>query len=328
LLRRYYNDDAVKQEKRPLADIFIGSAVGTLVGDAFGAAVEGWSPGAIKKRYGMLTEPLAGRYTDDTQMMIGLMEALLEDSNFSPEVAAEKFLINFDPTRGYGGRIFGVMDRISKGIPVAEVGTDSWGNGAAMRIAPVGFFFYDDRERLVEASIKSARITHTHPIGVLGAITQAAAVAGAAQAAREGREIVTDDFVDEVLGYLDGVDAGEAHPLYVRELSRLKGIAPGGIEKGIELIVSLFPRDVSAIGAVPASIGAFLLAKNFSDAIIIAVNAGGDCDTTGAMAGAIAGAYWGKDALPASWLAVMENEGKGLDYVINTAHRLVELKGE
>ena len=291
------------------------------MGDAFGAVVEGWGPKTIEGRYGLITGPLNGRYTDDTEMMTGIMEAILEDPDFSQQTLAEIFAENFDRTRGYGGRISGVMKRIRKKVPASRVGTDSWGNGAAMRVAPIGFFYYDDPEKLKEMAIRSAEITHKHPDGVAGAIAQAMAVGIAAKSALEGKKLNTDSFVDEIAESVEEVSPG-----FVTEIKKLMGIKPSSIDKSLKFLVSNFTRNVSAIGAVPAALGAFLLSEKFEDAIIIAVNAGGDTDTTGAMAGAIAGAYWGGSAIPGKWLDKMEDGKKGMSYIRDTAKRLSELK--
>lgn len=304
-----------------VSDLFIGSSLGTLVGDAFGASVEGWHPSDIRERYGLLEKPINGRYTDDTQMMIGIMEAIQSNPRPTQQGIADRFLENFDPMRGYGGRIFGVMRKIEAGIKADEVGTDSWGNGAAMRIAPIGYFFYDDRKKLVEYAVKSAEITHKHPMGVAGAVAQAAAVALAVDAATKGEEIDAGRYVDDIIATIEGISSE-----FSSALSYLKGISTSGVEEAIDLLISNFTRDVSAIGAVPAAISAFLLSKNFADAVIIAVNAGGDADTTGAMAGAVAGAYYGADDIPGDWLEAMENGKKGVAYIKDLAIKLSEMK--
>ena len=304
-----------------LRDIFVGSSLGTLVGDAFGASVEGWHPSLIRERYGLLERPLNGRYTDDTQMMIGIMEAIQSNPRPTQQEIADRFLDNFDPTRGYGGRIFGVMKRIEAGVGAADAGTDSWGNGAAMRIAPIGCFFYDDREMLLENAVRSAEITHKHPIGVAGAVAQAAAVALAVEAAAEDKEIDAEGYVDEIAAMIDVISKE-----FSTALAPIKGLSASGIEEAIDILISNFTRDVSAIGAVPAAIAAFLLSNCFADAVIIAVNAGGDTDTTGAMAGAIAGAYYGAGDIPLNWLHMMEEGEKGVTYVRDLAIKLTEMK--
>jgi poly(ADP-ribose) glycohydrolase ARH3 len=142
-----------KDQLNTLKDHFLGSALGTFVGDAMGREVEGWSWEQIRARHGILRGIGEGFYTDDTEMMIGLMESLREDPGFDPSITAQCFLANFHPYRGYGARIYGIMDQLSQGASWDEVGTDSWGNGGAMRIAPIGFFFYDELERLLEAAL-------------------------------------------------------------------------------------------------------------------------------------------------------------------------------
>ena len=186
--------------KAQLADRFLGSALGTFVGDAMGEPVEGWPHKAIHGRFGLLDTMLRGeaRYTDDTQMMIGILETLVEKGTFDPAVCALRFEENFDLSRGYGRRIFGVMERIRQGIPWNEVGTDSFGNGGAMRIAPIGCFYYSDLKAVEENAILSARITHNHPEGLAGAVAQATAVALALQHGLSNDPVEAENFVDTI----------------------------------------------------------------------------------------------------------------------------------
>ncbi len=307
--------------KLELRDIFVGSSLGTFVGDAFGAVVEGWHPKLIKEKYGLMKKPMNGRYTDDTQMMIGIMEAIYLDPELTQQNIADRFLENFDSLRGYGGRIIGVMNKIERGISADKVGTDSWGNGAAMRVAPIGYYFYDNQSELINHSVKSAEITHKHPLGVSGAVAQATAVALAAGAAIKGEEIDITGYVDEIVETVSGISQE-----FSSMLSPLKGFVSTDIEGAIDILISNFTRDVSAVGAVPAAISAFLLSNNFADAVIIAVNAGGDADTTGAMAGAIAGAYYGVDGIPKDWLEILEEGKKGATYINDLAVKLSEMK--
>ena len=307
--------------KLELRDIFVGSSLGTFVGDAFGAVVEVWHPKLIREKYGLMKKPINGRYTDDTQMMIGIMEAIHLDPELTQQNIADRFLENFDPLRGYGGRIFGVMNKIEKGISADKVGTDSWGNGAAMRVAPIGYYFYDNQSKLMDFAIKSAEITHKHPLGVAGAVAQATAVALAAGAAINGEEIDINRYVDKIIETITGISQE-----FSSMLASLKEFSTTGVEGAIDILISNFTRDVSAIGAVPAAISAFLLSNNFADAVIIAVNAGGDADTTGAMAGAIAGAYYGVDGIPKDWLEMLEDGKKGATYINDLAVKLSEMK--
>jgi ADP-ribosylglycohydrolase len=305
-----------------LIDRFKGSALGTFVGDAMGRKVEGWSWEQIRDRYGILSRIGEGIYSDDTEMMIGIMEALQKDPCFDPALAAQQFLANFHPVRNYGARIYGIMDQLRQGVSWEQVATDSWGNGGAMRIAPIGFFFYDDAALLREKALLCTRITHRHPQALAGAVAQAMAVGMAARKGITGEVFDRRLFLEEIVQGVEGLDSTMAVEIaHIREL-----VTGRGLEAGIEGIVRTFSRDVSALGAVPAAIASFLVNDDFPATVVTAVNGGGDTDTIGAMAGAIAGAYYGYTAIPAAWLDPLENGAKGRDYVAARAEELAHIK--
>ena len=191
-----------------------------------------------------------------------------------------------------------------------------------MRIAPVGFFFYDQREKLWETVILCTQITHRHPEGLAGALAQAMTVGIATQKGVQGETLDPRVLLEEITQGVQGVDGGMA-----AELGRIAEMEQGGdLKAKIERIVAIFPRDVSAIGAVPAAIAAFMLNDNFRDTVLTAVNCGGDTDTIGAMAGAIAGAYYGFSSIPSVWSESLENGEKGRDYVASLAEELARNK--
>jgi len=296
--------------------------MGTFVGDALGRPVEGWSSRMIQTVHGLLVEMGQGTYTDDTEMMIGIMESLVERPRFDPAHTGGKFLANFNPHRGYGGRIYGVMDELRCGTAWNKAGTDSWGNGGAMRIAPIGFFFYDAPGRLEEAARNCTLITHRHALGVAGALAQARAVGLATLKGIRGEALEASEFVDIVLETVTPVSEEMAGALRM-----VKGITRGReLKETIGRIVSCFGCDVSALGAVPPALACFLLTRSFRESVVVAVNCGGDTDTIGAMAGAIAGAYYGYSQIPSEWLDPLENGPKGRDYVLSLAERLAEIK--
>jgi poly(ADP-ribose) glycohydrolase ARH3 len=308
--------------KEPLLDKFLGSALGTFLGDALGEPLEGWSHRAIYGRFGLLDSMLAdeGRYTDDTQMMIGLLETLLEKGAFDPAVCARKFQENFDPTRGYGRRIFGVMERIRQGLSWDQVGTDSFGNGGAMRVAPIGCFYYHDLEAINANALLSARITHNHPEGLAGAVAQATAVGLALQYSLSHEPIAPEKFLDTITAQVRGIDQG-----FAESMEGIKSVPRASVLEVIQAIAARYKLSLRAIESVPAAIGAFLLTDSFKDAVVLAVNLGGDTDTIGAMAGAIAGAYYGYAQIPEEWLGSVENGVKGRDYVVHCVKEIVSL---
>jgi poly(ADP-ribose) glycohydrolase ARH3 len=313
-------------DKAPLTNRFLGSALGTFVGDALGEPVEGWPHKAIYSRFGLLDTMLReeARYTDDTQMMIGILETLMEKGRFDPAVCAVRFQENFDPSRGYGRRIFGVMERISRGIPWDEVGTDSFGNGGAMRIAPIGCFYYSDLQAVQENAIMSARITHNHPEGLAGAVAQATAVALALQHGLLNDSIEAEDFVDRISTQVSSIDEGFAESLDgIKSISQRLSSRP--TDSAIEAIGDRYGLSLRAIESVPAAIGAFVLTSSFREAVVLAVNLGGDTDTIGAMAGAVAGAYYGFDQIPQEWMDPLENGEKGREYAATCVRQIVSL---
>jgi poly(ADP-ribose) glycohydrolase ARH3 len=259
-----------------------------------------------------------GHYTDDTQMMIGILETLQETGGFDPAVCAKKFQENFEPWRGYGRRIFGVVERIREGIPWDQVGTDSFGNGGAMRIAPIGCFYYRDLQALKKNAIVSARITHNHPEGLAGAVAQASAVGLALQHGLSHEPIKQESFLDRIVTQVRDMDKR-----FGEYLDEVGSIPSGSVIEVIEAITGRYDLSLRAIESVPAALAAFVLTHNFREAVVLAVNLGGDTDTIGAMAGAVAGAYYGYDQIPQEWLNSLENGAKGRDYVVNCVKHIV-----
>ena len=307
-----------------LFESFAGAALGTFVGDAMGMPVEGWPPDAIRHEYGLLDDLVDGRfpagtYTDDTEMMIGLLESLVEADGFDGATTAQRFLTNFNPNRGYGSRIYHLMDWLADGTPWDQVGTDSFGNGSAMRVAPVGFYFYYDLESVKKAAVAQAMITHRHPEALAGAVIQAGAVALSVQAFLKGEVPDPDAFIHTLADLSRDLDKNSAE-----RLQGLKDISLGEIESMVPKIGKKYRCNVKAIEAVGPAVWSFLLTDNFRDAVTLAVNLGHDTDTVGAMAGAIAGACYGLESIDPDWLAKLENGALGRDYVLGLSRRAAE----
>jgi ADP-ribosylglycohydrolase len=314
--------------REKLANHFIGACLGAFTGDSLGMGVEGWPAWAIQREYGLLSDMVPGRfpagyYTDDTEMMISLLESLVAEERLDPGAVAAQFLANFHPERGYGGRIYGIMDRLAHGAFWDEVGTDSFGNGSAMRVAPIGVMYYDDLDRLKDAAVTQASITHRHPEALAGAVIQAGAVALALRAGLEERSVDTESFLSVLADLSQDLD-----PVSADRLLGLMTIVPGPIPDLIPQLKALFLCDVRAIEAVPPAVGSFLLTDSFTNAVTLAVNLGGDTDTIGCMAGAIAGARYGHEALPVPWQETLENGPLGRDFLISLCRSAAEIKAE
>jgi len=292
--------------------------------------VEGWPWPEIEAGFGWLERMVSGRlpagsYTDDGQMAVGLLESLVEAGGFDPALCAARWLANFDPERGYGGRIFSLMDRLAAGQDWRSVGTNSFGNGAAMRIGPLGVWYGREAGRaeaeLVRSAVLSARITHRHPQAVAGALAQALAVARACALGLAGRPLDPETFIPRLAEAISPLDRSSGE----RMLSLL-GLEKGSREDLRLGLAGLFARDVRAVETVPPALAAVLMTGSFSQAVELSVNLGGDTDTLGAMAGAVAGAYYGAGAIPPAWLQALENGAKGRDYVIRLCEEAAKIR--
>lgn len=158
-------------------------------------------------------------YTDDTHMTIGVAESLVENRGFAGEQMAWTFIRNYksEPWRGYGPGPPRVLRMIKSGdrwdkAAARLYGGGSFGNGSAMRIAPVGLFYRHDPNQLREIAYKSSMITHAHELGKEGAAVQAYAVALAANTP-PGQELDRDSFLAKLENFA-------RHPVYQKKIVR------------------------------------------------------------------------------------------------------------
>ena len=333
------NDDVLR-------DRFRGALLGTMVGDTLGAPVEGWECDQLNEKlddvlvlppvqreqhlpiFGLLSgaEMLPGSayYTDDTQMTIGVAESLVAHSEFSGQSMANRFAENFQEHRGYGPGAFAVLRELRKGGAWDEIGErlfggqGSFGNGAAMRAAPVGALYHDNLPRLRRVAEAQAAITHTHPIGKQSAALQAAAVAAALRFDTLNDEFDPLTFVDSVTDTVGGLEQWlQAGYRDVRTLLRIYPLP--------EEVAETLGNGIEAQLSVPTALYAFAAHyDSFAQAVLYAVRLGGDTDTIGAMTGAIAGAFHGASAIPPNWLEALENGPQGRDYVTALADQLFD----
>jgi poly(ADP-ribose) glycohydrolase ARH3 len=299
---------------------FAGCLLGLALGDALGAPYEGLSADNIFWGFGPAADLVANPdeetlfYTDDTEMMIGLTEALLESGQADEEALCKAFVGNYHPERGYGRGARLVLEAMAAGEDWQFLRTNhfpggSLGNGAAMRVAPVGLLFCDDLDTVMEQARLSALPTHVHPLGIEGA--QIFALAVALTVRTEAGTFRRKDFYRELLGRA----VTEEFRWHLSAAARLR---PGDT-------LSFLGNSLEAHRSVVTAIACFAAApSNYELAVSRAIGQGGDTDTLAAMAGALAGAYLGKGALPAASLAKLENGSKGRAYIENLAIELQE----
>ena len=307
--------------KTDLKSKFTGALIGTAVGDALGAPVEGWSMEQVhsvyseRKRWKMSY----GRYTDDTELMIGVAESFIRNKGFNGADMARTFVRNYDAKRGYGPGSTGALKRIKEGESWDEAskklfgGEGSYGNGAAMRIAPIGLFYYDNADKLREIAYKSSQITHSHELGKAGAALQAFAVALAVRGQKESMLSELKNFAQ--------------NNVYEDKIRRVEALILDKDATPKKEIIAKLGNGMAAFDSVPTAIYSFLRFDRFEDSVIYAVSLGGDTDTIGAMTGAISGAYYGEGGIPNEWMEQLEDGEKGKSYIKRLAEELYRSKG-
>ena len=223
--------------------------IGAIAGDSIGSAYEWHS--TKSPDFELLTPQ--SRFTDDTVLTIAVADCILHGKDYA--ITFKEYGRRY-PHAGYGGMFLEWLSSDS----LAPY--NSFGNGSAMRVSPVGFAFSSLGDILREAE-KSAAVTHNHPEGIKGAQAVAAAVFLARSG--ESKEGIRE-YVENTFGYNVRQALGE--------------IGPG------------YHFDETCQGSVPQAIIAFLESSSYEDAVRKAVSLGGDSDTLACMTGGIAQAYY------------------------------------
>jgi len=281
------------------------SLEGLSLGDAFGEQFFGhYAREVLQPRRELPPGPWP--WTDDTAMAVSIVDVLGSRGEIDQDDLAACFARRFvaEPTRGYGAGAAGLLDLVSSGFSWREVagamfrGTGSWGNGSAMRVAPVGAYFADDPAEAVRQARLSAVVTHAHPEGQAGAI----AVAVAAAAAWGVRDS-------------DRPDRGA-----VLMAAALEHAPDSQVRDGLRRAADLTTDDaqvaaailgcgerISCSDTVPFCIWcAAKTLDSFSEAMWATASAHGDVDTTCAIVGGIVALATGSEGIPAEWLARRE----------------------
>lgn len=278
---------------------------GLSVGDAFGETFF-VNPDLVE---GLIAErALATRtwnYTDDTMMAMSIFSVLRRHSHIHQPELARSFAERYDRLRGYGPAMHRLLWEIKCGEDWSERagslfgGQGSFGNGAAMRVAPVGAFFADDIDAVVEQAARSSVITHTHDEAVAGAIAVAVAVAQAYRVRNSGAAPSRSEFLDLVLSYVPESEV-QSKIRKAREMSA---------DASVQFAVSVLGNGVkvSAPDTVPFALwcaGSHL--SNFEEALWLTVSGLGDRDTTCAIVGSIVAMFTGTEGIPGEWLKARE----------------------
>jgi ADP-ribosylglycohydrolase len=291
-----------------------GSLEGLSVGDAFGQRFF-ISPevanSLIENR--VLPEP-PWQYTDDTEMALSVYLTLRESGEIDQDRLADGFALRYNPRRGYGPSMHGLLADFRLGVPwhvaAPELfrGGGSFGNGAAMRVAPVGAYFADDLDAVVLHAERSAVVTHTHPEAAAGAIAVAVAAAYASRLrdARSKASATASLHPDAAVRpdppeFLDLILPWVPESLVREGIRHARGLAP---ECSVREAVAALGngREISAQDTVPFTL--WCAAQHLEDyeaALWLAVSGLGDRDTTCAIVGGIVALFTGIDGIPAEW---------------------------
>ncbi len=277
---------------------------GLSIGDAFGQQFFHVDPAWIAKRR---LPPRPWRWTDDTAMALSVVDVLCEFGRIEQDELAERFASRFvaEPNRGYGAGAQRILLQIHEGADWREAarsafgGQGSVGNGAAMRIAPLGAYFAHDLDAAAEQARLSAEVTHAHPEGIAGAV--AGAVAAAVAMRNQGT------FTPRVRGEM--LDAAIEHtPSGLTRDGLIKSRDLGRRCSVLDAIAVLGNgSQITAPDTVPFAL--WCTARHlddFEDAVWTTVSAGGDVDTNCAIVGGIVACSVGRDGIPAAWIPMRE----------------------
>lgn len=223
--------------------------LGAIAGDVIGSVYERHP---IKITQFPLFDPHC-RFTDDSVMTLAVAQAILQNLDYGTTMQA---LGRQYPNAGYGEAFYDWLF-------AEEIRPyNSWGNGSAMRVSPIGFAF-NSVEEVLHAAQKSAEVSHNHPEGIKGAQATALAIL----LARKGESKAA---IRQAIGSRFGYN----------------------LNRTVDEIRPTYRFDVSCPGTVPEALIAFFDSQSYEDAVRKAISLGGDSDTLACIAGGIAQAYY------------------------------------
>ena len=275
-----YNLDEIRSHARAA---FIGMAIG----DALGATVEFMTVPEIAAKYGTFRDIIGGGWlrlkpgqvTDDTEMALCIARAIVKNQAWSLEAVADNF------AAWLKSRPVDCGDTCRKGIRAymlhgtLETPINEWdaGNGAAMRILPTALFSLPDEKLLNKYALEQAHLTHNNPVSDAACLCLGQMLHQAICGAEKSR----------LRRQADGLVL--RFPTFVFDPYR--GLATGYVVDTLQTVFHWFFRG-----------------RSFEECLVGTVNQGGDADTTGAICGMLAGAYYGMDSIPQRWLKKLDKQ--------------------
>lgn len=283
-------------------DRYLGAMLGLAAGDALGTTLEFTTPGSFTPIADMVGggpfHLKAGEWTDDTSMALCLAESLLECGAFDPTDQLARY-VRWKRTGHHsstgrcfdvGGTVLAALARFERFGEPWSGGTDPYsaGNGSIMRLAPVPLFFAHDPELAIANAALSSRTTHGHPEAIDACRYLAGLIVGALQGKTKEELLLTR------FSPLAGLWT---------ELPLVAPIARVANGSFLQEEPPVIRGDGYVTRSLEAALWAFARSTDFEDGALLAVNLGEDADTTGAVYGQLAGAYYGVDSIPKGWRA-------------------------
>jgi ADP-ribosyl-[dinitrogen reductase] hydrolase len=304
-----------------MKDRYRGSLVGLAVGDALGTTVEFKRPGTFEPvadiTGGGLFGLAPGEWTDDTSMALCLAASLLEQQGFDPNDQMQRYVRWY--REGYfscTGHCFDIGNTVAAALGRFEKNGDPYagskdpstaGNGSIMRLAPVALFYGAQPVKAVQFAAQSSLTTH----GAVAAVEACEYLARLIVGALNGHD------KEALVGAEDSLIQLLRDATYESSIARVAG---GSFR-------DKKPPDIKGTGYVveslEAALWAFWSTDSFEDGALAAVNLGDDADTTGAVYGQLAGAYYGIDAISSDWVEKIAMR----DDIVAMADRLAEATG-
>jgi ADP-ribosyl-[dinitrogen reductase] hydrolase len=298
-----------------MEDRIVGMIVGLAAGDALGSPLEFMSRSQIEIKHGHVAKMIGGGWlglrpggwTDDTAMMLCLLGSLLEKGAFDQQDVARRY-VEWYRTRpvAIGNVVRATLTLMDdEGVPVGEAsrrahegsGGQSADNDTVMRCAPLAAWYVSDARRLMEASFLDARITNWDIQAASGSALLNLVLSALL---RGGKKADAFAWAEESM------------------LANEFGLYTNVPDVSFLAERDLKPSSESAVDTLTAAFWCFHGAASFEEALVRAVNLGGEAGTVGAITGALSGARWGYQKIPPAWAQVLQDRG----LVLGQAKRL------
>ena len=277
-----------------MQDAYLGCLFGLAVGDAIGTSVEFRYPGTFEPVTDMLGGGAfnlkAGEWTDDTSMALCLAQSLLSRKGFDPQDQMQRYLAwRHSGYMSSNGECFDIGNTTSAALDVYEATGEPYvglshsrsaGNGSIMRLAPIPMYFIGSEDLELHAA-NSSKTTHAHPDCIAACIVLSNILKGLLLG--DSKEYAIRSSITGSLNITNKIKDIVLNKTYVTSTS----IAGTGY----------------VVESLEAALWAFTRGSSFKECVLLAVNLGNDADTTAAVTGQLAGAFYGYNSIPEQWVS-------------------------